>query len=120
MNIGPAEIFVILVFALLITGPERLPKFGASLGKAIYQFKDAQNKVTQTLEKEGLDLKNEGESLGVSNGGSNNPFLALNQASDQKNTSDEKIDLDATTDALNSTDQKQKQSLNLEGGSDAL
>ncbi len=111
MNIGPAEIFVILVFALLITGPERLPKFGSALGKAIYNFRSAQNKVAQTLEQEGLDLKNTGESSSVSRGLSDNPFLSLGQS--QKNNSNN--DLAIQTSNPNSL--KQTQSSNLEGGS---
>jgi sec-independent protein translocase protein TatA len=40
-NIGPAEIIVILVIALLVLGPKKLPEVGKSLGKGIREFKDS-------------------------------------------------------------------------------
>jgi sec-independent protein translocase protein TatA len=39
-NIGPMEIFFVLVIALLVLGPKRLPDAGRSLGSAIRGFKD--------------------------------------------------------------------------------
>ncbi|GAB4245985.1 MAG: twin-arginine translocase TatA/TatE family subunit [Thermoleophilia bacterium] len=38
-NIGPLEIAIIVVLALLIFGPKRLPELGSSVGKAITGFK---------------------------------------------------------------------------------
>lgn len=38
-QIGPLEILVVGVLALLVFGPERLPEIGRSLGKALNQFK---------------------------------------------------------------------------------
>ncbi|MBF6621430.1 MAG: twin-arginine translocase TatA/TatE family subunit [Patulibacter sp.] len=40
-NIGPAEIIVILVIALLVLGPKKLPEVGKSLGKGMREFKDS-------------------------------------------------------------------------------
>ena len=40
-NIGPMEIIVILVLALVILGPKRLPDAGKSIGKGMREFKDA-------------------------------------------------------------------------------
>ncbi len=40
-NIGPAELIVILVIALLVLGPKKLPEVGKSLGKGIREFKDS-------------------------------------------------------------------------------
>jgi sec-independent protein translocase protein TatA len=39
-NIGPAELIVVLVVALLILGPKKLPAAGRSLGEGIRGFKD--------------------------------------------------------------------------------
>jgi sec-independent protein translocase protein TatA len=39
-NIGPTEIIVVLVIALLVFGPRRVPELGRSLGKGIREFKD--------------------------------------------------------------------------------
>jgi sec-independent protein translocase protein TatA len=40
-NIGPMELVIVLVIALLILGPKKLPEAGRSLGKGISQFKAA-------------------------------------------------------------------------------
>lgn len=37
-NIGPLEILVVLIIALVVFGPKRLPELGASLGKGIRDF----------------------------------------------------------------------------------
>ena len=70
MNLGLPELLVILLFAFLIIGPERLPQLGKTIGKAIGQFRSAQDKVNDGLKKEGLDA----ESIKQA---SQNPFLAL-------------------------------------------
>ena len=38
-NIGPMEIIVVLIIALVVFGPKRLPDLGHSLGKGIREFK---------------------------------------------------------------------------------
>jgi sec-independent protein translocase protein TatA len=40
-NIGPTELIVVLVIALLVIGPKRLPEVGKSLGKGMREFKDS-------------------------------------------------------------------------------
>ena len=39
-NIGPLEIVVVLIIALVVFGPKRLPELGNSLGKGIREFKE--------------------------------------------------------------------------------
>ncbi len=41
MSIGPAEIIIVLVIALLVFGPSRLPQMGRSLGRGVREFKKA-------------------------------------------------------------------------------
>ena len=38
-SIGPMELIVVLVIALLVLGPKRLPEAGRSLGAGIREFK---------------------------------------------------------------------------------
>lgn len=42
-NVGPLELVVVLVVALLVLGPKRLPEVGRSLGNGIREFKDSLN-----------------------------------------------------------------------------
>ena len=41
MGIGPLEIGIVLVIALLVLGPKRLPEAGKSLGAGMRSFKDS-------------------------------------------------------------------------------
>ena len=40
-NIGPLEIALVLIVALIILGPKKLPDMGRSVGKGMREFKDA-------------------------------------------------------------------------------
>jgi sec-independent protein translocase protein TatA len=40
-NIGPMELVVVLIIALVVLGPKRLPEAGRSLGKGMREFKDS-------------------------------------------------------------------------------
>ena len=39
-NVGPLEIILVLIVALVVFGPKKLPDLGHSLGKGIREFKD--------------------------------------------------------------------------------
>ena len=51
-SLGMTEIVIILVIALIIFGPRRLPDLGRSLGKSIGEFRRASNELKSTLEEE--------------------------------------------------------------------
>jgi len=38
-NVGPLEIIIVLIIALVVFGPKRLPELGRSLGKGIREFR---------------------------------------------------------------------------------
>ena len=40
-NIGPGELIIVLVIALLVLGPKRLPEVGKSLGRGLREFKSS-------------------------------------------------------------------------------
>jgi len=52
LNIGPMELILIMVIALLVLGPERLPEIGAGLGKAIREFRQMSQGLTGEINKE--------------------------------------------------------------------
>jgi sec-independent protein translocase protein TatA len=49
-NIGLPEILIVLVIALIVFGPKRLPELGRSLGKGINEFKDGMSGVHEDEE----------------------------------------------------------------------
>lgn len=50
-RIGPMELILILVIALVIFGPKKLPEIGKAVGDAIKQFRKSTEKVTDEIEK---------------------------------------------------------------------
>ena len=40
-SIGPMELVIVLVLALIILGPKRLPEAGRAVGKGMREFKDS-------------------------------------------------------------------------------
>jgi sec-independent protein translocase protein TatA len=48
-NIGPAELVIILVIALLVIGPGKLPDVGSALGKSIREFRKAASDVQESV-----------------------------------------------------------------------
>ena len=51
-SLGTPELIVILVIALIVFGPRKLPELGRSLGKSLGEFKRASNDLRNTLEEE--------------------------------------------------------------------
>ena len=59
MGIGPGELILILLIALIIFGPGKLPELGRALGKSIREFRQATQDVTSQITKELQDLEKE-------------------------------------------------------------
>ena len=51
-GLGWQELVIILVIALIIFGPKKLPELGKSLGQAIRSFRDGTGKATEEAKKE--------------------------------------------------------------------
>jgi sec-independent protein translocase protein TatA len=41
VNVGPMELIIVLVIALIVLGPKRLPEAGRAVGKGLREFKDS-------------------------------------------------------------------------------
>ena len=54
-GLGPQEVILILVIALIIFGPKRLPEIGKSIGNGLREIKKASRDVMSTLEEPEID-----------------------------------------------------------------
>lgn len=54
-GIGEGELAIILVFGFLLFGPDKLPQMGRTIGRAIRQFRDTQEKMTAVVQSEIID-----------------------------------------------------------------
>lgn len=50
-GVGPSELIIILVLALIIFGPGKLPEVGKAVGRSIREFKAASNAVEDNLKQ---------------------------------------------------------------------
>ena len=51
-NIGPMELVVILVIALVVLGPKKLPEVGRSVGRGMREFKESLTGENETQDEE--------------------------------------------------------------------
>jgi TatA/E family protein of Tat protein translocase len=64
-SIGPTELILIFIIALLVFGPKKLPEIGKSVGKAIREFKKASDEIKGRIEEEiqASEIKDIGKDL---------------------------------------------------------
>lgn len=49
LNIGPQELILVLIIALVVVGPKRLPELGRTIGRGMREFRKMQDDVRDTL-----------------------------------------------------------------------
>ena len=64
-GIGEGELAIIVVFGFLLFGPDKLPQMGRTIGRAIRQFRDTQEKMTAVVQSEIIDPVTEAASAPV-------------------------------------------------------
>lgn len=55
LGIGSTELVIILVFGFLLFGPDKLPQMGRTIGRALRQFRETQEKLTAVVQTEVVD-----------------------------------------------------------------
>ena len=64
-GIGEGELAIIVVFGFLLFGPDKLPQMGRTIGRAIRQFRETQEKMTAVVQTEIIDPVTEAASAPV-------------------------------------------------------
>lgn len=88
-GIGETELAIIVLFAFLLFGPDKLPGMGRTIGRAIRQFREAQEGFTSVVQAEVIDPLN--EAMG-------DPAQASKVRDARRSALDEDSDLDADAD----------------------
>ena len=94
--IGMPELIVIMVIALVIFGPRKLPELGRSLGRSLNEFKRASNELKHTLDDEIRveDQKVSDEKAAQQRAADQQ--AAEQQAADQRSPEERRLDADAS------------------------
>ena len=89
MGLGMGEIVLILVIALVVFGPRKLPELGKSLGQAMSQFRRASEDFKRTWEQE-VDIEKDrktGSTSSETNHSYNEPYDPYNSYTDESHSS---------------------------------
>jgi sec-independent protein translocase protein TatA len=84
-SIGMPELIIILVIALIIFGPRKLPELGKSLGRSLNEFKKASNDLQNTLEQE-IKIEEQKESAAKARTEQDTASSAFPKTTDGENT----------------------------------
>jgi TatA/E family protein of Tat protein translocase len=63
LTVGPGEMLVIFLVAMVLFGPKKLPELARTIGKAIAEFRRASAQLKSTVEQQMQSLERESESL---------------------------------------------------------
>ena len=55
MSIGGTELLIIVIFGFLLFGPDKLPQMGRTIGRALRQFRETQQRMTSMVQSEVID-----------------------------------------------------------------
>lgn len=64
MNVGPAEVIVILIIAILVVGPQRMVDLARAMGRLSRQLRDLSNEFVSAIQKEVELTKGETDKIG--------------------------------------------------------
>jgi sec-independent protein translocase protein TatA len=56
-DIAASELVVIMLFVLLFFGAKSIPGIAKTLGRALYEFRNAQSELQREIKKSGMDIK---------------------------------------------------------------
>jgi sec-independent protein translocase protein TatA len=83
-SIGMPELIIILVIALIIFGPRKLPELGKSLGRSLNEFKKASTDLQNTLEQE-IKIEEQKENVAKAKAEEKTASSAFDDPDDQNN-----------------------------------
>lgn len=97
-GIGMPELILILVIALIVIGPKKLPDLAKSLGRAMREFKKATSELKESMELD-QEIKDVKSAFDDVSGDIKGSFLDSNGANNDDAAGDEKVkDLEQTSD----------------------
>jgi sec-independent protein translocase protein TatA len=91
-SVGMPEMLIILIIALIIFGPRKLPELGRSLGKSLAEFKKASNELRNTLEEEIRIEEQRDKSQPSSTASTTPPTAHVDAANDPHSSEPRKMD----------------------------
>ncbi len=77
-GIGLPEMGLIMVVALLVFGPKKLPEIGRSLGKTLRSFQDASKEFENEFKREAQQIEESVRQTGKLNDGADSDFVKMN------------------------------------------
>lgn len=95
-GIGGTELVIILIFGFILFGPDKLPQMGRTIGRAIRQFRNAQEQMNKVVRAEVYDPLSDSEPLkdltSIFTGESSSASKASSTVSAQQTEQDAKLD----------------------------